>query len=374
MFKIKKYRTMTTAAALSLLLLLAACSGNGGNAPASSPSPETNPSSAAEETAPPAEALQVVTSFYPLYYLASEIGGEHVEVSNLIAAGVEPHDWTPKSQDLVKASQGDLFLYHGAGLETWIDDFLKGVSSDSKSVVAEVSTGIDLIAGYEHDHDHGHGEEEHGHDDHGHEHGEEGHDHDADEHSHDDAGHEQEHAGEGGHSHDTDPHTWVSPKSALILASNIKNSLAEVDPDHAADYEANYAAVKEKLETLDREYEEGLQGVSQKNLVVSHQAFGYLARDYGLTQLSIMGLSADAEPRAQDIVNIAKFVKENGVKYIFFEELISDQLAKMLASEAGVDTMVLNPLEGLTKEQEQAGVTYLELMQTNLQNLLQALQ
>ncbi|MHA7962770.1 metal ABC transporter solute-binding protein, Zn/Mn family [Paenibacillus sp. CAU 1782] len=354
MFKIRHYRHVATAAALSLLLLLAACSGNSnsgtnGGTPSVSPSNATG-SEPVQETAAPAERLKVVTSFYPLYYLASEIGGEHVEVANLIAAGIEPHDWTPKSQDLVQVSQADLFLYHGAGLEVWIGDFLKGVSADSKAIIAEASAGIELISGQE---------DEHSHEEEGHDHEEDGHSHEEDEH---------------GHSHDTDPHTWVSPKSALVLAANVKKSLAEADPDHAADYESGYALVKEKLESLDQAYEEGLATVSQKNLVVSHQAFGYLARDYGLNQISIMGLSPDAEPRAQDIAKIAKFVKENGVKYIFFEELVSDQLANMLANEAGVDTMVLNPLEGLTKEQEQAGETYIHLMNTNLQNLMKALQ
>jgi zinc transport system substrate-binding protein len=359
MFKKRNYRHVATAAALSLLLLLAACSGNGngtgGATPSASPSNEAS-SGSDQATAEPAERLKVVTSFYPLYYLASEIGGEHVEVSNLIAAGIEPHDWTPKSQDLVQASQADLFLYHGAGLEVWIDDFLKGVSGDSKAIIAEASTGIKLISGQEDEHSHE--EENHDHEEDSHSHGEEEH------------GAEEEH----GHSHDTDPHTWVSPKSALVLADNVKDSLAKADPDHAADYESSYVLLKEKLESLDQAYEAGLSAVSQKNLVVSHQAFGYLARDYGLNQISIMGLSPDAEPRAQDIAKIAKFVKENGVKYIFFEELVSDQLANMLANEAGVDTMVLNPLEGLTKEQEQAGTTYLDLMNSNLQNLMKALQ
>lgn len=363
MFKKRNYRHVATAAALSLLLLLAACSGNGngtnnGGTPSVSPSNEAG-SDSVQETAAPAERLKVVTSFYPLYYLASEIGGEHVEVTNLIAAGVEPHDWTPKSQDLVQASQADLFLYHGAGLEVWIDDFLKGVSGDSKAIIAEASAGIELISGQD---------DEQSHEEDGHDHEEDGHGHEEEAH-----GHEEGTVGHT-HSHDTDPHTWVSPKSALVLAANVKESLAEADPDHAADYESGYALVKEKLETLDQAYETGLANVSQKNLVVSHQAFGYLARDYGLNQISIMGLSPDAEPRAQDIAKIAKFVKENGVKYIFFEELVSDQLANMLANEAGVDTMVLNPLEGLTKEQEQAGETYINLMNSNLQNLMKALQ
>lgn len=334
---LKRPAQLFAAVLLSAMVALAGC-GNDNS------STETDqPQSATGEN-----KLSVVTSFYPIYYLTSEIGGDYVEVTNLVAAGVEPHDWTPKSQDLNKASKAELFLYHGAGLEAWVDDFLKGLSGDSKVEVKAMSEGIELIEGGDEEHEHG---EEHDH--------EEGHE--------DEHGQEHDHGG-------VDPHTWVSPKSALVLAENVKNSLVTADSDHADTYEQNYLALKSKLESIDAEYTEKLSAVSQKNIVVSHQAFGYLARDYGLKQVSIMGLNPDAEPKAQDILEIAKFVKANGVKVIFFEELVSDQLAVTLANEAKVDTMVLNPLEGLTKEQEKAGVTYVQLMQTNLQNLVEALQ
>jgi len=306
--------------------------------------------------------MRVVTSIYPIYYLATEIGGEHADVVNLIPTGVEPHDWSPRSGDLSTASKAELLLYHGVGLEGWIDGFLKGLSSDSKLIAKEMSAGITLISGSEeeaasaadeHEHDHDHSQEagEHGHE------------------------HEEAEAEEGhGHSHDTDPHTWVSPKSLLIIAENVKNALVEADADHAAQYEANYKAVSEKLASLDERYTKELNAVPNKNIVVSHQAFGYLARGYGLKQVSIMGLSADAEPRAQDLLKIAKFVKENGIKYIFFEELVSDELARTLASEAKAETLVLNPLEGLTPSQEKSGEDLISLLEVNLQNLLQALQ
>ncbi|MFF2887727.1 metal ABC transporter solute-binding protein, Zn/Mn family [Paenibacillus sp. NPDC057967] len=341
---------------MSVVLVMSAC-GNG-NSSNQGASPSAEPSqTASNDTGNGGEAtqpkLKVVTSFYPLYYLASEIGGEHVEVVNLIAAGVEPHDWTPKSKDLSTASNAQLLLYHGAGLELWIDQFQKGLSKDSKVVTKEMSAGIALISGEGHDHDHDG-------DDHDHDHDSDDHDHDAEE------GHS--------HSHDIDPHTWVSPKSSIILAENVKTSLIETDPVHEDYYNERFETLKNELVQLDQKYTEVLEKAPQKNLVVSHQAFGYLARDYGLTQTAIMGLSPDAEPRAQDILKIAKFVKENGVKYIFFEELVSDRLAKTLASEAGVETMVLNPLEGLTKEQEKSGATYLTLMESNLQNLTKALQ
>ncbi|MDQ0058317.1 metal ABC transporter solute-binding protein, Zn/Mn family [Paenibacillus harenae] len=319
----------------TIALLTAACGNQSNN---------TNTGGNAEQDG----KLSVVTSFYPLYFLAKEIGGEHVSVVNLVAAGVEPHDWTPKSRDLSTASNANLFLYHGAGLEGWVEDFQKGLSKDSGVAVKEMSEGIALIHAEEAEQEH-EGEEVH-----------EG---------------EEEHEGEEGHDHEgMDPHTWVSPKSALVLAENIKNSLVEADESHKADYEQNFAALQDKLVAIDEEYTSELAGASKKDIVVSHQAFGYLARDYGLNQVAIMGLSPEAEPRAQDLLEITKFVEENDVSVIFFEELVSDSLAKTLADEADVETLVLNPMEGLTSDQEKAGESYLTLMERNLQNLMQALQ
>lgn len=330
--------------------------------------------------------VQVITSIYPVYYLAKEIGGEHADVVNLIPAGVEPHDWTPGSKDLKRASQAQLFLYNGAGLEGWVDQFLKGLNQDATVVTAEMSAGIELIDGDGHSHSH-EGEDDHAHEDeadHSHE-GEDEHAHEGEQ-SHegeDDHAHEAEAqtgAGEAAaddHGHDhggVDPHTWVSPKSALIMAENVKNSFVQVDEANRDAYEANYAALKGKLTELDNQFTEQLSTTDRKEIVTSHQAFGYLSRDYGLTELSIMGLSPDAEPRAQDLKNIAKFVEEHGVKYIFFEELVSPELAQTLAREAKIDTLVLNPIEGLTPEQEARGENFISLMEANLQNLMKALQ
>lgn len=300
--------------------------------------------------------VNVVTSFYPIYEFATAIGGEEANVINLLPTGVEPHDWTPRSQDILNTSKAQLFFYNGAGLEGWVPNFLKGLGNDSEVKTIEVSQGIELIYTDEDD-GHGHGEAAEGEHDEAHEH---------------EAGNEEHN-----HDHDAthiDPHTWVSPKSAKIMAENMKNSFIEADPDHQANYEARYEELAEKLDALDAKFTSELEGMDKKEIVVSHQAFGYLCRDYGLTQHAIMGLSPDAEPRGQDLVKLSKLVKQEGIQFIFFEELVSDRLAKTLASEAGVETMVLNPVEGLTKDQEKAGDNYFTLMEKNLQNLKLALQ
>ncbi|CAH1194762.1 High-affinity zinc uptake system binding-protein ZnuA [Paenibacillus auburnensis] len=321
------HRGLLIALALPVLLMLAACS--------------TKSSGNIVEG-----KVNVVTTFYPIYEFAGEIGGEDVNAINLLPVGVEPHDWTPRSQDIINTSKAQLFLYNGAGLEGWVPNFLKSLESDSETKAVEVSQGVDYIMTDEED---------------GHDHGE--------------AEAAENHAAEGSSdSLHTDPHTWVSPKSALIMAENIKESLIAVDPAHKAGYEERYNKLAERLQALDSKFETELAKMPNKEIVVSHQAFSYLARDYGLTQHAIMGLSPDSEPRGQDLVNLAALVKEEGIRYIFFEELVSDKLAKTLAGEAGVETMVLNPVEGLTEAQEKNGDNYFTLMEKNLQNLILALQ
>lgn len=290
--------------------------------------------------------VNVVTTFYPIYEFAQEIGGEDINAINLLPVGVEPHDWTPRSQDIINTSKAQLFLYNGAGLEGWVPNFLKGLDSGSKVQAVEVSQGVDYIMTDEDDeHDHAEGGNQ-----------------------------DQASNAQANDSLHTDPHTWVSPKSAIIMAKNIYESLLTVDPEHKAGYEERYNKLAERLQALDSRFSDELAKMPNKEIVVSHQAFSYLARDYGLTQHSIMGLSPDAEPRGQDIVNLSKLIKDKGIRYIFFEELVSDRLAKTLAAEADVSTMVLNPVEGLTKEQAKNGDNYFTLMEKNLQNLIMALQ
>jgi zinc transport system substrate-binding protein len=275
--------------------------------------------------------VNVVTSFYPLYYFAKEIGGDRAHIVNLIAAGVEPHEWTPKSRDLDAVSKAQLFLYNGAGLEGWVDNFLHGLGSDSKLITVETSKGIQFIQGNP-----------------------------LEKHSQSNL--------------DVDPHTWVSPRSALVIAANIRDAFVKADPDNQAEYETRFTSLENRLKDLDVKFSAGLANYKRRDIVVSHQAFGYLCRDYNLNQIAIMGLSPEAEPRSQDLLDIADFVKKHNIPYIFFEELVSPQLSETLANEANVDTLVLNPLEGLTPEQEKAGETYITIMEHNLQNLQKALQ
>ncbi|CAG7642500.1 metal ABC transporter substrate-binding protein [Paenibacillus allorhizosphaerae] len=283
--------------------------------------------------------INIVASFYPLYDFARNIGGEHVNVINLVPAGVEPHDWSPKSRDMKNLTRAELFVYLGAGFEGWVEDTLKSMPKDSKTVVVEASKGIGLLPATEqHDHDH------------------------------------EEKGKKDSHESEYDPHVWLSPVNAKQIALNIKEALIKADSAHQADFEANYKKYAEQLDQLDNKYKTELAKTPKKEIVVTHQSFGYLAKQYGLTQKPIMGLSPDAEPTSKDMKDILQFIKSNQIKYVFFEELVSDKLAKTLAKDAGVETLVLSPVEGLTEEQAKLGANYISVMDNNLNNLIKALQ
>ncbi|MGF7030326.1 zinc transport system substrate-binding protein [Paenibacillus mucilaginosus] len=310
------------------------------------------------------DKINVVTSFYPLYDFASKIGGTHVNAVNVVPAGVEPHDWSPKGRDIQNIKNSQVFVYLGAGFEGWVNDTLESLKTDSKSLVVEAGKGVELIEGTGDAHNHegeaAHQEEEAHADEAAHK----------EEAGHDEAAHEEEAHDE----HAVDPHVWLSPLNAKKIAENIKNALVQADAAHQADYEANYKKLAADLDALHQEFKTKLAAVPKKEIVVTHQSFGYLAKEYGLVQKPIMGLAPDAEPTSKDLQSVLKFIKDNDVKYIFFEELVSDKLAKTLAQDAGVQTAVLSPLEGLTEEQVKAGDDYVKVMKNNLNSLVKALQ
>lgn len=157
-------------------------------------------------------------------------------------------------------------------------------------------------------------------------------------------------------------------------AENIYKAFAAADAAHAADYEANYRELAERLEQLHLEYEEAFRHAPRRDFVVSHDALGYVARDYGLKQMPVMGLSPEAEPTAADIRRILDYIEENGISYILVEEVSSPKLARTLAKDAGVEMIGFNPLEGLTEAQIAAGENYFSIMRKNVAALKQALQ
>ena len=301
--------------------------------------------------AAPAEKMKVVTTVFPVYDVAKQVGGDKVDVSLLVPPGAEPHDWDPTAKDLKEIGTAKVFLYSGAGLEPTEKILAKDVLQQAQAV--ELSKSLTLLPAPDED------EDEHDHD------------HDK-EHKDDKAQKEDKHEHEHEHG-EFDPHVWLDPMNVAKEVDAVVEAFSKADPTNAKYYEANGKAYKEKLQALHAKYEEFGKTQHDKNLVVSHMAFGYLAKAYGFEQLGIMGVSPDAEPTPERMADIVAFIKEHNVKAIFSEELVSPKLANAIAAETGVKVYVLNPAEGLTEEQTQKHVTYLDIMEENLKTLKEAL-
>ncbi|WP_339278111.1 metal ABC transporter substrate-binding protein [Paenibacillus sp. FSL W8-0426] len=339
--------------ALSLVLVLAGC-GTKSNSAGSSASDNAASSTAEASTDDAAQKkLEIKTSFYPMYEFTRHVAGDLANVENLVPAGMEPHDWEPTAQDMAKLTEADVLVYNGAGLESWVGQALDSATGSNLKAI-EASQGIDIMEGSE-----AHSEEEHDHD---HEHGEHAHE----EHSHDESGHVHNHGG-------LDPHVWLSPQLAIQEVRNIEKGLSEVAPEYKEQFKANADAYVTELEALDNEFTEGLKDSKRKDFITQHAAFGYLAKQYGLTQVPIAGLSPDQEPSPAQMADIVQFAKENNVKTIFFETLVSSKVADTIAKEIGAKTDVLNPIEGLTEEELAAGNDYVRVMRSNLEALKTAL-
>ena len=294
--------------------------------------------------------LQVVTTVYPVYDVVKKVAGDRADVTLLVPPGAEPHDWEPTASDLKKIGQAKVFFYNGAGLEPTDQILKKEITRDA--TVVELSQGLDLLKlqdDDDHDHDH---------------------DHDAD--HHDEDHHDEDHHAEGHHHHHhggVDPHVWLDPQNVMKEAAVVADALAKADPAHADAYRANAKKYQDELAALDKDMDAALSSLANKNLVVSHEAFGYLAARYGLTQIGIMGVDADAEPTPDRMEQLVEFIREHDVRTIYSEELVNPRLADAIAAETGAVVRVLNPIEGLTAAQEKAGYDYIKLQRENLTTL-----
>ncbi|MEU6166522.1 zinc ABC transporter substrate-binding protein [Streptomyces tanashiensis] len=287
--------------------------------------------------------LDVVASFYPMQYLAEQIGGGHVAVSTLTRPGVEPHDLELKPKQIGELGEADVVLYL-KGIQPAVDDAIAQAGVEN-TVDASTLTKLEEH-GAEVGHDHA-GEEA-------------GHDHGSEE-----AGHD--HGSEAG----ADPHIWLDPVKYAEVAQGVGSALEKADPDHAADYRKNTEALVKKLGDLNTEFETGLKNTATKTFITTHSAFGYLAERYGLEQEGITGIDPESEPSPARIKELQDIAKKDKVSTVFFETLASDKTAKTLAGDTGLKTDVLDPLEGITDKSK--GDDYIEVMQSNLAALKKAL-
>jgi zinc transport system substrate-binding protein len=292
--------------------------------------------------------LSVVTTLFPLYDFAREVGGDAVSVSLLLLPGAESHAFEPTPNDVVKIHTADVFIYTGKFMEPWAEDIIKGVTNKNVKVV-DSSLGIEMMNEAEGAHESGK-EEAHA----------------------DDQGAEAEDIG---HKHGgVDPHIWLDFDNARTMVETIARAFAEKDPANTERYRENAKVYAEKLSAMDDLYRKSLQSCSSRKIVYGgHYAFGYLARQYGLEYVAAQGLSPDAEPSAQDLAQLVEQVRNGDIKYVFYEELTNPKIAETIANETEAKLLLLNAAHNISKEGYTSGVTFLSLMEENRKNLAKGL-
>lgn len=320
------------------------------------------------------EEKVIYASFYPIYNLTKQIAGDKFTVESFTSLKTESHGFEPSAKDIADLSKAHLIFINGAGMEEWEES----LENSSDIEIVNTSENVELLKG-DHHHHHDHEEmEEHDHEgmeDHEdmeeHDHEEmEDHDHeDMDNHDHEEM---EEHDHE--HSHgEFDPHTWLSPKNAISQAKVIADKLAEVDPANKDYYMKNYEKIEKELQDMIDEYQGKFAEVGNKNFLVSHKAFSYLANDFGLNQLALTSLTSTEDADAKTLKEAVDKAKELGINTIFYEMGGSDKSAKTIANEMDAKTVPLNTLEFATDEMINSDTSYQDLIKYNLEELYKSM-
>ena len=333
-----------------VVLVLAACGSND----ESVTSKETDTNSTSDQ-------LTIHTTVYPLQYFAERIGGDYVNVKSIYPAGANEHSFDPTQKDMIALADSDLFFYIGLGLEGFVENAKKTLANESVKLVptADGVSEADLHISTGHTHAEAIVEE----DDHNHDHD----GHDDDEHATDAT--EEQHE----HSHEHDAHVWLSPVISQQLAKVIKDELVAAMPEQEAIFNENYDALVTDLQLLHEDFTAMAAETTSKTFFVSHAAFGYLAGHYGFNQVPVAGLNSQSEPSQKELTAIVDLAKKENINYIFFEQNVSSNLAKVIQQEVGADTLILHNLSVLTQDDLNNDEDYFTLMRHNIDVLKQAL-
>ncbi len=283
--------------------------------------------------------LTVVATLFPQYDFARQIGGEHIQLHLLLPPGVESHSYEPTPADMVRLNQSDLFLYTGRYMEPWAERLSDTLEGDV--TVVDVSQGIQL-------------DEEDAHE--GHDHGaESGHDHD-------------DHGG-------YDPHIWTSPVNAMQMVETIRDAFCEADPANAASYQANAQAYLEQLSELDASFRQLVETAPRKEIIFGGRfALHYFAKEYGISyEAAFDSCSSETEPSVGVMAHLVDHIRQERIPVVYYEELVDPKVARILCEETGAKPLLFHSCHNVSKEELKQGVTYLSLMEKNLENLKEGL-
>lgn len=318
--------------ALVSALILAACSSEEGT---SNESQSQNASSG--------EQLSIYTTVYPLEYFTERIGGDLVTVQSVYPPGADEHTFEPSQQDMIKFAEADKLFAIGLGLESFIPSAKETLANQNVEIVelADFISDDSLLEGEQHTEE-GHSEEEHA--------------EEADSHA--------------SHDHGAlDPHLWISPTLSAELSKSILNELIEVSPENEEEFTANFEALEADLADLDESFKIMVSEADRDTFFVSHAAFGYWVKDYGLQQIAVAGLSTQDEPSQKELAAIVDQAKEQNISYILTEQNVSSKLTDIIRTEVGAETLPLHNIGVLTDEDIDNGDDYLSLMERNIETL-----
>lgn len=301
------------------------------------------------------DSLTVYTTIYPLEDFTKKIGGSYVEVKSIYPPNVDAHSFEPSTKDMITLANSDLFIYTGVGIEGFAEKAAEALKKENVEIL-QAAEGIELI-------EPSHSEEEH--------HEEES----TQSEEHADEGETSEHAHtEEEHEHgDVDPHVWLDPLLSIDLANNIKNTLSELMPEHASEFEANFNQLKSDLEILDQEFKQTVEGSKTKHILVAHAAYGYWEKRYGIIEIPISGLSPTQEPSQKKLQEIITESTEHSIRYVIFEQNVSPKVAKVIQKEIGAESLTLHNLEALTEDDIKQKEDYFSIMRQNLATIKTAL-
>lgn len=290
--------------------------------------------------------LNVVTTIFPYYDFVRQVGGDRIDLTLAVPAGMDSHSFEPTPADMKLIQEADLLISNGGEMEHWLEEVLEAIDAPDLQVV----TMMDYVDIFEEVLVEGMEESAH---------------------------HHEEMLGDDGHEEEIeyDEHIWTSPKNAMVIVDRITDSLCRLDGENQEFYRENSRKYQEKLKKLDQEMEQTVNNGKRQVIIVAGKfPFRYLAESYGLEyRAAFSGCSTDTEPSARTIAYLIDKVNEYGIPAVYYLELSSPRVAEIISEETGAEPLLLHSCHNVTRAEFDAGVTYLDLMEQNVENLRKGL-